>query len=348
MDTAPPRHVFMIPNGISALVALAVIRYEQLEPRLCMFVRCRSFRGSFVGIPTVDFRFQFGDFGTTWRFWQIRNRIKELHNWVTTTIGHPYRLYLPHSLMPYYHLMQQHPLCVDFAFIEEGLFAYYNQDELNQFLPASDLPFYVGALKYLCHGRSLPRTPRCFNKGFRVTYGISQRAFPWTKSKVVLPDVFVQRFPAKQPFCAVFALCPDYYDPLTPECIRHAVANAATWIQETRGNGAVAIKQHPGARAGSTMFQDCWDVLKSHGLEIIVLPQDFLLEDYLLSNNALIITSGSSIDLYESYFPGRAISLVAFANNSNVLAAEILSTYPFAVRNSLDHVYSVTMPSEAN
>ena len=96
------------------------------------------------------------------------------------------------------------------------------------------------------------------------------------------------------------------------------------------------------------MFQDCWDVLKSHGLEIIVLPQDFLLEDYLLSNNALIITSGSSIDLYESYFPGRAISLVAFANNSNVLAAEILSTYPFAVRNSLDHVYSVTMPSEAN
>jgi hypothetical protein len=59
----------MIPNGISALVALAVIRYEQLEPRLCMFVRCRSFRGSFVGIPTVDFRFQLvileplGDFG---------------------------------------------------------------------------------------------------------------------------------------------------------------------------------------------------------------------------------------------------------------------------------------------
>jgi hypothetical protein len=98
------------------------------------------------------------------------------------------------------------------CFIEEGLFAYYNQDELNQFLPARDLPFYVGALKYLCHGRSLPRTPRCFNKGFRVTYGISQRAFPWTKSKVVLPDVFVQRFPAKQPFCAVFALCPDYYD----------------------------------------------------------------------------------------------------------------------------------------
>lgn len=193
-------HIFNLHSHIMYLVAKAVIRERNLDPRRCAFVLTRDYKTpeNDDGIPRYSFPFPNWDLS----FYhgkdheRIRTNIRNIDRFVdSVTGGREFHYYVQHTRSYYVNIIASHGKCIDYSFIEEGLAAYLDEQalatlRLGKIPPKSD---YDAALSN--QSRLQTFDARFFNlthPKFAHAFCVASDAFPGAPKgkKVCLSDVF--------------------------------------------------------------------------------------------------------------------------------------------------------------
>lgn len=187
------KHLFCVHSSITWLIALQIIKEEQLNEADCAIVYYRNLKIEPKGKERIA-KLPFSVFhpndelSLKAQFWKNWKNTKKLDRFASElTDGKPFRLYIGHSEMNYAALLLSHTLCDSFAYIEEGLLSYLQKSEMRKKVKRKiwlrELWYYL-AFK----GRNQSVKPSFFEEHpkYAKSYGLSDLAFPFLKNKYIL------------------------------------------------------------------------------------------------------------------------------------------------------------------
>lgn len=200
MNRTDEFHVFNLHSHIMYLVAKAVIRERNLDPRLCAFVLTRNYKtpADDDGIPRYPFPFPNWELSFYWGkdHERIRSNIRNIEKFIDRiTDGRTFHYYAQHTRSYYVNIIASYEKCIDYSFIEEGLAAYFDEQtlatlKLGKIPPKSD---YDAALSN--QSRLQTFDARFFNythPKFASAFCVAPDAFPGAPKgkRICLTDVF--------------------------------------------------------------------------------------------------------------------------------------------------------------
>lgn len=310
------KHVFITPNPISFLVANKVIDANGLQVDDCLIIYTRNFLPDSREVSVLEMPYGYGDFPWTRRFWVTSKVIDNFDRWVKEIIPDAFCLYLPHGGMPQYQLLNSNPSKHKTFYIEEGSAAYYDNSSRFQASSGGDLfrSNFISKLSY--HGRVKRHGLAMFPSQEAGVFGLRKESFPWAREKSILSGVFDSHFAYHAgDYSCILALTLDSSPFWKGFDFQDAVGHLARWLNSV-GRRDIGLKSHPGCVGNDTFFSAAKGVLESAGFSVSAVPRDFYLERYLLSGESIVVSMGSSIDIYSDLVSGQVILLGSFLNDA--------------------------------
>lgn len=303
------------------LLALAVIREQNITASSVVLICFRDFD------PPVNFyrkeysNFSYADFPWTLKVWKTVRAMRRFDHWVERTCrGESYVLYIPHDLHPWYQLLATHPRCLKKAYIEEGDGAYRLLNNHKKSLFS-----FRDSLKRLCYRRRYLRNPQNLFVDEKSTYYcVSDAAFHWAKNKKILKTVFeLERKDTDWSYDHVVLLAIHNHPFWNRPAARLAFQRLVKFLDH-RGISYIGVKPHPGSQSVGFYEKILCEELEENGIKWSILPNTFLVEEYLSNRNSIVFSMGSSIDQYSLSLGGSVFLLSVLVINEH---SQLLTKY---------------------
>ncbi|MCB0631524.1 MAG: polysialyltransferase family glycosyltransferase [Saprospiraceae bacterium] len=334
------KYLFVVHSSITLRMARAVIHENGWERDDCIFLSDRGFQLESEPVQVLDITPYFIR-PVRWREKQQlfetcrtnRKQLQALDVLITSKIGSPYRLFIPHTRPYAYLAMIRHPLCLQYAFIEEGTLS-YRTGFYNYVHNASALKrkLLQGIIRY-CLGpgfRAFPESLSFDHPKYAGCYGISKDTFPTLpdEGKHILPPPFEHREDyaviehllvtgpwIEKGYCSI-----SEYQTMKRALFRY-------WIGE--GIATLYVKFHPQQYHEQISIPVFRDIAKAFAdrIQVIELPPEAAPEEIAYSSQADFYLAYSSTTIYARQFGCRVFSY----------AKPMRENWP-AFRNFFDHL----------
>lgn len=342
------KYLFVVHSSITLRMARAIIRKYDRPKDACIFLSDRGFQVEEEGIPVLDIT-SFFIRPIRWRerqdFWSVcrnnRNQLKSLYKLIEEEVAVPFHLYIPHTQPYAYVALIRHPLCRQYAFVEEGMLSYrtYLEDQAEQVSVTKKILLHA-VIRY-CLGSGFPAFPEWLahrHPKYGGCYGISKDTFPTLpkENKHVVPVPFERRSEyqvirqllvtgpwIEKGFCTV-----EEYRELKRALFRY-------WLG--KGIQTIHVKFHPRQyheQLSIPVFREVYQEFKDR-IHLIELPQEASVEEIAYSSQADFYLAYSSTTIYASQFGCRVYSYFKTIWNQWPATRDILDNLPPVITQNL-------------
>lgn len=310
------KHIFHINNQINLLVSLRIISDNNLSAEQCI-IMYDSFFPKNIQIP-ANLKVIECPFSNNLRFLRLREIIKikktlsDYDNFISKIFVNSYYYYVAHLGTSFNEICATHKLCLGFFFTEEGLLNY--KDNFIGLHANTRPSLYKRLVHWMKFGRKMQFS--CISIGNHQklisTYSISEKAFPTlTKPLRVISDLFqIINF---DPLISDILVLDNFY--LGVNHMFHISSyllalNEFLGIIKTHHVNKLHMKYHL-AECPEYIKKIIQFLFNSHNIEMIILPDNLILENLAYSNNKIIFYSAySSLLIYAAILGAKAISYV--------------------------------------
>lgn len=315
-------------NGISGIVADAVMRHEALEPERCRLATTRGLALQRPGVASGELPYgpgfakalpgQIGVIDAWRRLRAFDAQVAELVG------GEPFHAYLPNTRARYFAALRSHKLCTGHSFLEAGLAAYRTREETNALYPRDA----SGLRQRIRYGRRLTQRAH-FAPGERCAYAATGAAFPGFPRRVLLKDA-LEGLPGPTDVEDLLV-----FDGLAAhglvrlESVEHAVRRLFAKLR-AEGVRRLHFKFAP-AQRGTAECARLERVLHAEaaGIELAPLSEDTLLEGVAArSPRARFYVNASSFALYAAHFGRPVYSYAPFLCELEAAHASTIAALP--------------------
>lgn len=327
--------VFLTPNATTLLLARAVIRVRKLSNAILLLTR--NLQSELSSENERALNFTWDDFSPNRSARQLIERIKDLDDWINTNIATAFRAYLPHHKLPLYNLISSHRLCESWSYLEEGTAAYFTPKEYLTHLGTSPKSVKHKAKEVKRFVSSLGRitaAQQMFKEGYCTAYKINPTAFPGMRS-VTIPKVFNTSVKKESIGTRryVIAMPRNGVDWISGRNIAWIIESIAPFLNRMGAN-SILIKTHPQNLSNEDF--GVREVLERNKIRLDFLHQSSFLENLLSERKTTVLSFGSSIELYASWFPGIVVPVLALSGMNAEINGDYTSYWPSAARAHID------------
>ena len=175
---------------------MQIIEELKLNPEDCCFVLARGMKGP-DGLASSDLPFVFfpkESFTVTFSFWENWTKVKELDAWLNKQAkGKDFYFYQPQSSFNIFQVINSHPLCKGFYYVEEGRSSYLTTLQLQSSSKTYFLRDWFYALNFKNRSKSLKHFFESQHPKYKGAYAISQWTFPDLPNKKQLGLPFKEK-----------------------------------------------------------------------------------------------------------------------------------------------------------
>ena len=296
------RHLFYVHSPITRLVAEAVIRHRELDPKRVYWL---TDRGQQVQARSPRYmrdvsHLKWGPLRDTARNYA---NLRYLDEWVAGPSGtQRFTFYAPHHLTPTLQAVFSSPNCVRYCYLEEGIGAYATHAQQEAAFPAAKAGLAQRSANYLKY-RGRIGTERVFYDPFDLrffnAYGLHASVFPDLPRKTILPLPFPVD-PRLAHYEHVLALGPQAEYRMYPADGQRAIIEALLRRLIDQGITELHIKFHPRQLASDGQANQLRALFDGYRDRIAVAEIDpsVSLESIAASSDAAFYTAASSAGFY--------------------------------------------------
>lgn len=321
------KHVFFLHSHVTWLVSLGVIRHHELAYKDILFVCSRGYEP-----PVNEFEsLQFPDRNwlSPWRPDKSAQDKQELARFVDQVAQNDdFYWYLPHTGFPFFLPFINHPHCLGFCLIEEGIGSYFTPEALKRSMQrtAACMPGWKGWVYRLWY---LLRPPELADNRYLFVYGCTEDAFPGYARKIKV-DFVGAPLPPRDAIVSVLVFDNLVEAGLIDEISFGYCVDEILKILAQQGEQTIHYKLHPGQYIDQRYTPRLLERLECnpYGVKLIELPADYCLELLATTGQPKFYVFISSVGYYAAISGCRVYSMASRLADYNSRYKILMETIP--------------------